>query len=318
MNTYVPKTPNARNTAIFEAVEAGRSQAEVAKEHGLSQPQVSRICRRVVQWLVRHRMIKGLQHAPDSVWLAHRRGLAELKQTQADIKAAFTKTCQPREETIQTFNEEGKLIGETRKTKPPQPSAALATSLVKTTKEILVAETAEIAAFEKLRDLHTKDRLCVEEYHVTQGVQAMEELVAIAKQMERQGYAAPSLPRMSRRELADEIRKSLREKFEKGESAKWWQCLPSAWQSLDRFVRGRESLERAQVYPTASSADLSAVGDAAALAAKPVAASTSDAASSSADRRNLPQTPGIKPPGFGGSAVVNARQLPSSTTINPR
>jgi hypothetical protein len=289
MRLFKTKRPSERNQRIFAQVEGGLSQTEVAAEYGLSQAQVSRICQKVGVWLARNRIVNAC--APEeAMWLAHRKELNTLHAAQSQAKAAFEKTLEPRIELHEAKGGDG---AQTRVTKSPQASASLLYAYVRVTKEVRLAEVAEVQAAELLRESYQDKPDYKEDKRVEQVIEQVEQACDIAQRLQRRGYETPPIPKLSRRELAEEIRRKLRGTPE----ASARDCMPADWQMLQDFLASDQLFERRktgeQVYPVASSGHLGAPDASSAAMLSAVATTTSVKGCEAQNRPNSPSKTGI-------------------------
>ena len=234
MRLSIPKRPNPRDWLIYQQVVCDNlSQSDVAADHHISQSQVSRICRRMREFMLMSRPLEERFSAEDLAWLAQQRCIEQLEFAQLQALETFkhgSGGC--RETTITKRGSSGDNQGSTSIRRPGEADPRLLRLYVDLALKLRDAQVEEARAVEPVVAQLEKSRLWQEDWRVTQAIRTINDLRHYVVRMLRSGYRAPLLPEFDQEAVILHVRNKCRE----NRDAKVADLLPEEWQAVSRAV----------------------------------------------------------------------------------
>lgn len=224
MALLTPKVPSERNVRIYYAVHAHRQrQADVARDNGLSQSRVSRICDQVEYWITLGKPGTCLS-VETQAFIAADLWNARLAYYERQASEAFRQTCEP------PANDEADGTSRKQAAKPPKPDPRLLKQAVDCAREQYQLSSVLSKARAELHRHLGEDPLFGEEMEASQAQAACHEVGARHRELSAKGATLPPLPRFDAQVVELFARNRIRRQQPRTSRIK--EHLPPEWSAI--------------------------------------------------------------------------------------
>lgn len=224
MALLTPKVPSERNVRIYYAVHAHRKrQADVARDNGLSQSRVSRICDQVEYWITLGKPGTCLS-VETQAFIAADLWNERLAYYQRQADNAFQLTCQP------PTSDEAEEQPKKQAAKPPKPDPRLLKQAVDCAREQYQLATILSKARAELHRQLGEDPLFGEEMEASEAQAACQEVGARHHELCAKGATLPPLPRFDAQAVELFARNRIRRQQPRNSRIK--DHLPPEWSAI--------------------------------------------------------------------------------------
>lgn len=224
MALLTPKVPSERNVRIYYAVHAHRKrQADVARDNGLSQSRVSRICDQVEYWITLGKPGTCLS-VETQAFIAADLWNERLAYYESQASQAFRQTCEP------PANDEAEEKPRKQAAKPPKPDPRLLKQAVDCAREQYQLSSILSKARAELHRHLGEDPLFGEEMEVCEAQAACQEVGARHGELCAKGATLPPLPRFDAQAVELFARNRIRRQQPRNSRIKDY--LPPEWSAI--------------------------------------------------------------------------------------